>query len=246
MPNSALMAQTLVTLADNLVADFDVAELLRYLSERCVAVLDVTAAGLMLASPSGELQVMASSSDEMRILELFEVQANEGPCADCYRTGQPVVNADVAVINGRWPQFAPRAVAAGFRSVHALPMRLRGDTVGALNLFRATQGALESDDVMAAQAFADVATIAILQDRSARAAQTLNEQLAQALNTRITIEQAKGIIAQAAQVDMTEAFDRLRSHARNRNMKLLDVALAVVDGGLPVAALSRPGRSRSV
>jgi GAF domain-containing protein len=156
------------------------------------------------------------------------------------------VNADVAVINGRWPQFAPRAVAAGFRSVHALPMRLRGDTVGALNLFRATQGALESDDVMAAQAFADVATIAILQDRSARAAQTLNEQLAQALNTRITIEQAKGIIAQAAQVDMTEAFDRLRSHARNRNMKLLDVALAVVDGGLPVAALSRPGRSRSV
>ncbi len=245
MLNPALMAQTLVTLADNLVADFDVAELLRYLSERCVEVLDVTAAGLMLASLSGELQVMASSSDEMRILELFEVQTDEGPCADCYRTGQPVVNADVAVVNGRWPQFAPRAVAAGFRSVHALPMRLRGQTVGALNLFRATEGALEVDDVMAAQAFADVATIAILQDRSARAVHTLNEQLAQALNTRITIEQAKGIIAQAARVDMTGAFDRLRSHARNQNMKLSDVARAVVDGTIPIDAIARrPGAKR--
>jgi GAF domain-containing protein len=243
MPNSALMAQTLVTLADNLVADFDVAELLCYLSERCVEVLDVTAAGLMLVSPSGDLQVMASSSDEMRLLELFEVQANEGPCADCYRTGQPVVNANVAVVDGRWAQFAPRAVAAGFRSVHALPMRLRGDTVGALNLFRAAEGALDADDVMAAQAFADVATIAILQARSARAAQTLNEQLAQALNTRITIEQAKGIVAQAAQIDMGEAFDRLRAYARNRNMKLSDVARSVIDGSI-LASLSRPGSTK--
>jgi GAF domain-containing protein len=238
MPNSALMAQTLVTLADNLVADFDVAELLRYLTERCVAVLDVTAAGLMLVSPRGDLQVMASSSDEMRVLEVFEVQADEGPCADSYRTGLPVVNVDVRVIDGRWPRFVPRALAAGFRSVHALPMRLRGETVGALNLFRAAEGALDADDVMAAQAFADVATIAILQDRSARAAQTLNEQLAQALNTRITIEQAKGIIGQAAQVDMSGAFDRLRRYARNRNMKLSDVARAVVDGTVSVAALS--------
>jgi GAF domain-containing protein len=180
----------------------------------------------------------------MRILELFEVQANQGPCADSYRTGQPVVNADVAVVNGRWPQFSLRAMAAGFRSVHALPMRLRGDTVGALNLFRATEGTLGADDVTAAQAFADVATIAILQDRSARAERTLNEQLSQALNTRITIEQAKGIIAQAAQIDMADAFDRLRSHARNRNLKLSDVARAVVDGTIPVAVLSRPGRTK--
>jgi GAF domain-containing protein len=197
----------------------------------------------MLVSPSGDLQVMASSSDEMRLLELFEVQANEGPCADCYRTGQPVVNANVAVVDGRWAQFAPRAVAAGFRSVHALPMRLRGDTVGALNLFRAAEGALDADDVMAAQAFADVATIAILQARSARAAQTLNEQLAQALNTRITIEQAKGIVAQAAQIDMGEAFDRLRAYARNRNMKLSDVARSVIDGSI-LASLSRPGSTK--
>jgi GAF domain-containing protein len=240
MPDSALIAQTLVKLADNLVADFDVAELLHYLSERCVEALDVTAAGLLLVSPSGDLQVMASSSDEMRVLELFEVQANQGPCADCYRTGQPVVNVDLSVVNGRWPQFAPRVVAAGFRSVHALPMRLRGDTIGALNLFRANEGALAADDVMTAQAFADVATIAILQDRSARAAQTLNGQLAQALNTRITIEQAKGIIAQATQVDMGEAFESLRSHARNRNMKLSDVAQSVVDGTIAGSALRRP------
>src|SRR5437588_3136797 len=143
MPREALLVRTLVELADTLVDDFDVVELLTHLADRCVEVLDVTAAGLMLARPGGgELQVVASSSDAMRVLELFELQAEEGPCPDSYRTGEPVVNQDLATVDGRWPRFAPQALAAGFRSVHALPMRLRGVTIGALNLFRATDGGL--------------------------------------------------------------------------------------------------------
>jgi GAF domain-containing protein len=223
MPDPVLMAQTMVTLADTLVDDFDVVDLLSFLSERCVEVLDVTAAGLMLGSTSGGLRVMASSS--------------EGPCINCYRSGAPVVNADAATMSERWPKFAPKALAAGFRSVHALPMRLRGQTIGALNLFHASEGALDAQDVMAAQAFADVATIAILQDRAAREAQTINEQLTHALNSRIVIEQAKGIVAQATRVDMGEAFALLRGHARNQNLKLADVSRGVIDGAIPVASL---------
>jgi GAF domain-containing protein len=237
MPDPVLMAQTMVTLADTLVDDFDVVDLLSFLSERCVEVLDVTAAGLMLGSTSGGLRVMASSSEEMQVLELFEVQADEGPCINCYRSGAPVVNADAATMSERWPKFAPKALAAGFRSVHALPMRLRGQTIGALNLFHASEGALDAQDVMAAQAFADVATIAILQERAAREAQTINEQLTHALNSRIVIEQAKGIVAQATRVDMGEAFALLRGHARNQNLKLADVSRGVIDGAIPVASL---------
>src|SRR6476661_8393839 len=163
MPREALLAQTLVELADTLVDDFDVVELLSLLADRCVEVLDVSAAGLMLVAPEGDLRVVASSSEEMRLVELFELQSQEGPCPDCYRTGEPSLNADLAAENGRWPQFAPVALKAGFRSVHALPMRLRGLTIGALNLFRTDEGLLDEADVVAAQALADVATIAVLQ-----------------------------------------------------------------------------------
>ena len=162
-----MLARTLVELADTLVADFDVVELLTLLADRCVDVLDVAAAGLMLAAPDGDLRVMASSSEAMRVLELFELQAQEGPCLDCYRTGEPVVNQDLAAVDGRWPRFAAEALAAGFRSVHALPMRLRGTIIGALNLFHVEPGDMRRADVDAAQALADVATIAILQHRAA-------------------------------------------------------------------------------
>jgi GAF domain-containing protein len=239
MPSSALMAKTLVALADNLVADFDVIDLLTLLTGGCVEVLDVSAAGLLLASPAGQLRVMASSSEELRLVELFEVQAQEGPCWDCFTSGLPVVNADVAATDSGWEGFGPRALAAGFRSVHALPMRLRGQTIGALNLFRSDAGELDPEDVIAAQAFADVATIAILQDRAVRQAQTVNEQLAQALNSRIVIEQAKGIVAQAAHVDMTTAFERLRATARSNNIKLAVVARAVIDGTISPTALGQ-------
>jgi GAF domain-containing protein len=240
MSREALLARTLVELADTLVADFDVVELLTLLTDGCVDVLDVGAAGLMLAAPEGDLRVMASSSEAMRVLELFELQSQEGPCLDCYRTGQPVVNQDLATVNGRWPHFAAEALAAGFHSVHALPMRLRGAVIGALNLFHIEAGEMRQADVAAAQAMADVATIALLQHRAALEAQVLNEQLNQALNSRIVIEQAKGIIAEREGLNMEQAFSTLRTHARYHNLRLVDVARDVIDGTLAASALDRP------
>jgi GAF domain-containing protein len=232
MPREALLARTLVELADTLVDDFDVVELLTLLTDRCVEVLDVSAAGLMLVAPEGELRVVASSSEEMLLVELFELQSQEGPCPDCYRTGEPVLNQNLARDYGRWPRFGPVALKAGFRSVHAVPMRLRGVTIGALNLFRADEGLLEEADVVAAQALADVATIAILQHRAAVQAHIVNEQLNHALNSRIVIEQAKGMLAERAGLDMDHAFSWLRAHARSHNLLLVDVAQSVLDGTL--------------
>jgi GAF domain-containing protein len=160
-PREALLARTLVELAETLVADFDVVELLTRLADRCVEVLGVGAAGLMLAGPDGQLKVMASSSEAMRVLELFELQAKEGPCLDCYHSGKPVMQADLATPTTRWPRFAAETLAAGFRSVQALPMRLRGTVIGALNLFHAEAGEMPPADIEGAQALADVATIAI-------------------------------------------------------------------------------------
>jgi GAF domain-containing protein len=231
--NESLLIRTLVELADNLVDDFDVVDLLTLLADRCVEVLDVAAAGVMLAAPSGALQVVASSSEAMRVLELFELQADQGPCVDCYATGEPVVNVDLAAADTRWSRFASEAVAAGFGSVHALPLRLRGRTIGALNMFRADQGTLDASDVSAAQGLADIATIAIIQHQVAVDAQTLNLQLSEALNSRVVIEQAKGKISQAANIDMDRAFQRLRGHARNHNLRLSQLAADIADGTTP-------------
>jgi transcriptional regulator with GAF, ATPase, and Fis domain len=240
MSREALLARTFVELADTLVADFDVVELLTVLTDGCVDVLDIGAAGLMLAAPEGDLRVMASSSEATRVLELFELQSQEGPCLDCYRTGQPVVNQDLATVNGRWPRFAAEALAAGFHSVHALPMRLRGTVIGALNLFHIEPGEMRQADVAAAQAMADVATIGVLQHRAALEAQVLNEQLNHALNSRIVIEQAKGIIAERESLNMEQAFSTLRNHARSHNLRLADVAGDVIGGTLAASALDRP------
>jgi GAF domain-containing protein len=232
MPREALLVRTLVELADTLVDDFDVAELLTLLVDRCVEVFDVGAAGLMLVTPEGDLRVVASSSEEMRLLELFELQSQEGPCPDCFRTGQPALNLKLATDDGHWPRFGPTALEAGFRSVSALPMRLRGAIIGVLNLFRTHEGPLEEADVVAAQALGDVATIAILQHRAILQADVVNEQLNHALNSRIIIEQAKGILAERAGVDMEHAFRWLRTHARSRNLRLVDVAESVINGSL--------------
>jgi GAF domain-containing protein len=240
MSREALLARTFVELADTLVADFDVVELLTLLTDGCVDVLDVGAAGLMLAAPEGDLRVMASSSEAMRMLELFELQSQEGPCLDCYRTGQPVVNQNLATVNGRWPRFAAEALAAGFHAVHALPMRLRGTVIGALNLFHIEPGEMRQADVVAAQAMADVATIGVLQHRATVEAQVLNEQLNHTLNSRIVIEQAKGIIAERESLNMEQAFSTLRNHARYHNLRLVDVAGDVIDGTLAASALDRP------
>jgi GAF domain-containing protein len=245
MSREALLARTFVELADTLVADFDVVELLTVLTDGCVDVLDIGAAGLMLAAPEGDLRVMASSSEATRVLELFELQSQEGPCLDCYRTGQPVVNQDLATVNGRWPRFAAEALAAGFHSVHALPMRLRGTVIGALNLFHIEPGEMRQADVAAAQAMADVATIGVLQHRAALEAQVLNEQLNHALNSRIVIEQAKGIIAEREGLNMEQAFSTLRNHARYHNLRLVDVAGDVIGGTLAASALDRPPPART-
>ncbi|MDQ1426383.1 MAG: hypothetical protein QOD72_3881 [Acidimicrobiaceae bacterium] len=243
MARETVLARTLVELADTLVDDFDVVELLTLLTDRCVDVLDVAAAGLMLVAPEGDLRVMASSSEAMRVLELFELQAQEGPCLESYRTGATVSNQDLAADDSGWTRFAPEALAAGFRSVHALPMRLRGSVIGALNLFHVDTGEMRQADVVAAQAFADVATIAILQHRAVLEAQVLNEQLNYALNSRVLIEQAKGVLSERAGLNMEEAFALLRTHARNHNLRLVDVAQDVINGNLPADVLKPPAPS---
>lgn len=243
----AQLARTLVELADTLVADFDVVELLTLLADRCVEVLEVDAAGLMLVSPQGDLRVMASSSETMRLLELFEQQSQEGPCLDCFRSGEALVNQDLSLGNGRWPKFTPQAIDAGFHAVHALPMRLRGTMIGALNMFQHAPGVMPQADLDAAQAFADVATIAILQHRATQEAQILNDQLNFALNSRVVIEQAKGMIAERRSVNMVEAFAVLRNHARNHDIRLVSVANDVISGGLSDSGLDllKPERNPS-
>ncbi len=237
MSREALLATTLVELADTLVDDFDVVDLLTTLADRCVDVLDVAAAGIMLVAPEGELRAMASSSEAMRVVELFELQSKEGPCLDCYRTGRPVVNQDLTAVNARWPRFAAVALDAGFKAADAVPMRLRGQIIGAINLFRSEPGSLTDDDVITARAFADVATIAILQHRAALEAQVLNNQLNHALNSRIAIEQAKGMIAEREGLGMEQAFSLLRNHSRNHNLRLANVATEIVDGTIAPGSL---------
>jgi GAF domain-containing protein len=239
MARESLLISTLVELADNLVDNFDVIDVLTVLSDRCVEAIDVDAAGVMLASPGGELQFVASSSESMRVLELFQIQADEGPCVDCFRDGHAIVNQSLEVPDARWPRFTPQAIAQGFRSVHCLPLRLRGRTIGALNLFRTEQGLFDADDVVVAQGLADVATIAILQHRTSLDARLLNDQLSNALNSRIIIEQAKGRVSQSTTCDMDQAFARLRMHARNHNLGLTDVARSVVDGKLDANKLDQ-------
>jgi transcriptional regulator with GAF, ATPase, and Fis domain len=225
-----LLSETFVELTDTMVAGFDVIDFLYVLTDRSVQLLDVSAAGLLLADPRGELRVVAASSDAARLLELFQLQNDQGPCLDCFRSGQPVAAADLAAEVGRWPQFAPAAREAGFAAAQALPMRLREQVIGALNLFRADPGAFDPANVRVGQALADVATISLLHERSMRHSDTLNEQLQTALNSWVIIEQAKGKLAERLGLDMSQAFTLLRDHARARNLRLSDLAHAVIDG----------------
>jgi GAF domain-containing protein len=240
MARESLLIATLVELADNLVDDFDVIDVLTMLCYRCVDAIDVDAAGVMLSSPGGELQFIASSSESMRVLELFQIQADEGPCVDCFKDGNAIINHALSEPDDRWPHFTPRAIEQGFHAVHCLPMRLRGRTIGALNFFRKLPGTLDDDDVIVAQGLADVATIAILQHRTSMDAKTLNFQLSNALDSRIIIEQAKGKVSQATNCDMDQAFSRLRVYARNHNLGLTLVAMQVVEGSLSGADLDVP------
>ncbi len=243
MTREADVVRSLVEMADTLVDDYDVVDLLTGLADRCVNLLGVSAAGVMLASPEGSLGLVASSSEAMRLLELFELQAQEGPCLDAFRTGERVDHENLQAGSGRWPSFSTAALGAGFQSAFALPLRLRDLTLGALNLLSVTQTPMDEADVIVARAFADLATLSIVQHRASAEAQGLNEQLSGALTSRVVIEQAKGVISERAGVDLAEAFARLRGYARNRNLRLTDVAEAAVDGTLDPRAWALPARS---
>jgi len=221
-----------VQMADTLVDDYDVADVLHQLVDHCVRLLDAAAAGLMLSDQRGNLQVLASSSERTRLLELFQIQNNEGPCLDCVRSGEPVLIADLNEATRRWPMFAPLAVADGFVSVAAVPLRLRRETIGALNLFGREPGPLNDQDAQVARALADTATIGILQERAIRRGEVLTEQLQTALNSRIIIEQAKGVLAYAGYLEMEQAFETLRRYARSHGARLSEVAHRLVTGGI--------------
>ena len=232
-----LLTETFVALADTLVSDFDIVDFLSMLSDKCVDLFDAGDAGLMLADGDGHMHVVASSSHQMRLLELLEVQHDEGPCPEAYRSGAFTECVDLRDALETWPTFAPAALAAGFRSAHALPMRLRDDVIGALNLIRRDSGPLPAADVAAAQALADVATIGILHHRAADESRLLTEQLQLALTSRVVIEQAKGAVAQQLDLTTDEAFVALRDYSRRSNTRLTDTARAVVERKLHASAL---------
>jgi GAF domain-containing protein len=223
------LATIFVEVADTLIDEFDLIEFLHTLTDRAADLVNAAAAGLVLADQRGRLEFMAGSSENVKLVELFQLQNQEGPCWDAFRTGNAVVNVDLSQASKRWPRFAPRATAAGFLSVHAFPMRLRNERIGALNIFGDTKGGnFEGADVPIIQALADVAAISLLQERAIHRGEVLTEQLQGALNSRIVIEQAKGAVAQARGISVDEAFAIIRSFARGQNRRLTDVAHAIV------------------
>lgn len=224
------IADAFVELADCLVQDFEVTDLLHRLIDHALRLLDADAAGIMLADAHGRLEVVASSSHAIELLELFEIQADSGPCLDCFRTGEPVTPPDLAAVRSWWPTFAVRVEAQGFSSAQAIPMRLRNEVIGALNIFRTAEGALSDRDLKLGRALADVATVALISDRTITARQVVADQLQAALNSRVVLEQAKGMLAQQAGVSVEEAFTVLRTHARRSGRGLREVAADVVAG----------------
>lgn len=232
-----ILVETFVELADTLVDEFDPVEFMHLLADRCVDLLDVAAAGLLLSANGGELRVVGASSERARLLELFQLQNLSGPCFESYRSGRPVTVPDLAGGTQRWPDFAAVARQAGFAAVHAVPMRLREQTIGALNLFAATPGRLDEEKSEVAQAMADIATIGLLQERALRSSELLAEQLQNALRSRVLIEQAKGVLAERLRVDVDEAFVALRGYSRRNNQRITAVAERVIAGTIDTAAL---------
>jgi len=239
------LARVFVELADTLVDDFDISEFLSGLVERCVELLDVAAAGVVLTDQKGRLAMAAASSEQARVVELFSVQADDGPCADCVHSGRPVFSADLAAEGNRWPRFGPAARAAGFRASYAVPMQLRQTVIGSLNLLKTVPVEVDEASVRLGQALADIATIGLLQQRAVRDGVALAEQLQTALSSRVVIEQAKGVLFAHARVNMQDAFDALRRHARASGMRLSEVARAVADGTADLDAIlpRRPRRT---
>jgi GAF domain-containing protein len=237
MSREMRLARVFVELADTLVAEFDVIDFLHTLADRSVELLGADAAGLMLADQRGSLRLVASSAESARLLEVFELQNSEGPCLDCFHTGEQLVNLDDEVMSARWPNFWAETRQLGFKSAHALPLRLRDEVIGAINLFSRNGASLSPEDVAVGQAMADVATIGLLQERSVRERDVLAEQLQTALVSRVLIEQAKGVLAERAQVPVESAFTLMRAYARKYNRPLGRVAGEIINGTLRAAEL---------
>ena len=229
-----LIADTFLGIVDTLVDEFDIIDMLTGLTAGCVDLELATASGILLADENGKLRVMAASSERTYLLELFQLQNDEGPCLEAFSTGEPVVHVDLPNANDRWPVFAPEAVRAGFHSVHAFPLRLRSSVIGAMNLFSAEAGDIGEPATHLAQALADVASIAILQDQMIRKSDLKAGQLQHALDSRVAIEQAKGMLAERSQVDMDQAFTMLRGYARSSRAHLTAVAMQLVEGTLAI------------
>lgn len=242
MPNEREVLRALVEVADTFVADYDVVDFLHGLTARCVSLLDVDEAGVMLIDASKTLRYVASSSEQMRLVELLELQHEEGPCLDAYRAGRVTVSTNSEEAEQRWPQFGSHANAAGFASLAGIPMRLRLDLIGSLNLFSRRPGGLSDEDQDVAQAMADIATIGVLQARAIQDGQVVAAQLQTALESRIAIEQAKGIIAEHLGVTVDEGFSLLRGYARKHNTKLTETARRIVSGALSSEALGSSTR----
>lgn len=232
------LAEVLVDVADTLVDEFDVIEFLQRVTTHASDLVSARICGLMLADRRGRLRLMAASDERAEMLELFQIQSDEGPCLECYRSGQPVVVTDVEQAMDRWPLFAPEALSAGFRSIHAFPMHLRGQVIGALNMFGARVEAMHDVDVGVVQALADIATIGLLQERAVARGEVVAEQLQSALNSRIVVEQAKGYLAQLHGESPDEAFHRLRTYCRGHGLRLSAVALRVTTDPTSVPALT--------
>jgi GAF domain-containing protein len=235
------LATVFVEAADTLVDEFDLLDFMHMLVDRARSLVDAAAAGLMLADEHGRLEFMAGSDENVRLVELFQLQNDQGPCLEAFRTGRSVINVDLASAADRWPRFAPRAEEAGFHSVHAFPLRLRTQVIGALNIFGSSAGGdFDPADVPVMQALADVATIGLMQERAIRRSEALTEQLQGALNSRIIIEQAKGALAQILGVSVDEAFRRIRTYARNNNRRLTEVSELIVTDLAALPGLTRP------
>ena len=237
---SEQLAMTFVDVADTLVDEFDVIEFLEMVTSRTSDLIAAHAAGLLLADEHGRLQLMSATTQEIRTVELFQVQNLEGPCQDCFRQGAAVISADLTSAAGRWPRFAPLAVDAGFRSVHAFRLRPREDVIGALNLFSRSTGDLDAEDARVVQALADVTTIGLLQERVIRRSEILTEQLQTALNSRIVVEQAKGALAQLHDCTPDEAFTLLRGWCRHHHQRLVEVARGVISEPADYPSLTTP------
>src|SRR6478735_5545318 len=229
MTTEQRLSQVFVELADTLVDEFDALDFLSTLTERSVELLNADAAGVILNDLHGNLHVVASTSDAAQVLELFELQNDEGPCLDCFKGGRAVVNVDIADARSRWPRFSAAAAEVGYRSAHAIPLRLRDAVVGAMNLFCRDDTRLSDDDIALGQALADIATIGLLQERAVRQSGLIAEQLQIALNSRIMVEQAKGVLLASASVPVDQAFQLMRDYSRRNNRSLKIVAQSVID-----------------